>query len=153
MKTTMIALSLLASSVASANILIDMPQINFGGINVPVSEVCMKNGEIFTKDQITFCAHSSREWVATGRKRSEGYFRTVCHAEASEVLSRPVTYSVKQCVRWEGRRYENNCARYEEVTKTIPMTYKFGVYKTWYKRGELMKDLIETRSITIPVCV
>lgn len=152
MKKAIVFISIITSTLAMAKVEIDMPIVNFGLAKVPASEVCVEGDNIRTKNEITFCSESSREWVSTGPRRSEGYFETVCHAESAEVLSRPIVYAAKRCTQWVGRRTENQCSRYENVLKTIPLSYTYGVYDVHTRRGERFKKLIETRSLTIPAC-
>lgn len=152
MKKAILLISIFTSTLAMAKVEIDMPTVNFGVKKVAATEVCVQDANIVTKKEITFCSDSSRVWVSTGTRRSEGYFETVCHAESTEVLSRPIAYTVQRCVRWEGRRSENQCSRFESVIKTIPLSYTYGVYDVHTRRGERFRKLIETRSLTIPAC-
>lgn len=152
MKKVIIVLSLITSSLASAKTVTKMPEINFSFKKVPVSDVCLENESIRTKNAVTYCSDYATEWVSTGPRRSEGYFNTICVAEASAILSRPVTYQSKKCVRWEGRRSENVCAEYAEVANKIPTDYTYGVYNVHILRGERIERLIETRKISISDC-
>ncbi|HLW57964.1 MAG TPA: hypothetical protein VKY27_11285 [Bacteriovoracaceae bacterium] len=152
MKKAILFLSIFTSTVAMAKIEVDMPKINFGVAKVAASEVCVQGENILTKNEVTFCSESSRVWVSTGPRRSEGYFQTVCHAESSEVLSRPIAYSVKECSKWAGRRSDNICAQYETVLKTIPLNYTYGVYKVKTIRGERIRSLVTTKTLSIPSC-
>lgn len=152
MKNVILFLSIFTSTVVMARVEVDMPRVDFGVTTVAATEVCVQGENIVTKNEVTFCSESSRVWVSTGPRRSEGYFQTVCHAENTEVLSRPIAYSVKECTRWNGRRSENQCSRYEEVSKMIPLKYTYGVYKVKTIRGERIKTLVTTKSLTIPSC-
>ncbi len=152
MKKFIVLISLFSSTLAMARTEIDMPHIHFGLSKVPASEVCVQGDNLVTKKEITYCSDSSRVWVSTGQRRSEGYFETVCHAENSAVLTRPITYTSQRCIRWEGRRSENNCSRYENVLKSIPLTYKYGVYDVHVRRGERFRKLIENRTLNIANC-
>ena len=152
MKKFIVLISLFSSTLAMARTEIDMPQINFGLSKVAATEVCVQGDNLVTKNEITYCSDSSRVWVSTGPRRSEGYFETVCHAEDTSVLTRPIAYTSQRCTRWAGRRSENQCTRFETVMKTIPLTYKYGVYDVQVRRGERFRKLIETRSLTISPC-
>lgn len=152
MKKAIVLVSIFTSTLAMAKVEVDMPKINFGLAKVPASEVCVQGNNVVTKNEITFCSDSSRVWVSTGPRRSEGYFETVCNAESTEFLSRSISYTAQRCTKWAGRRSENECSRYENVIKTIPLSYTYGVYDVHTRRGERFRKLLETRSLTIPAC-
>lgn len=152
MKNAILFISIFTSTLAMAKVEIDMPTINFGLAKVAATEVCVQGDYLVTKEEITFCSDSSRVWVSTGPRRSEGYFETVCNSQSTEVLSRSISYTAQRCTQWEGRRSENQCSRYENIIKTIPLSYTYGVYDVHTRRGERFKKLIETRSLTIPAC-
>src|SRR3989344_4000553 len=100
MKNAILFISIFTSTLAMAKVEIDMPTINFGLAKVAATEVCVQGDYLVTKEEITFCSDSSRVWVSTGPRRSEGYFKTVCHAENTEVLSRPVNFTAQRCAQW-----------------------------------------------------